>query len=84
MYTITEKIQITASAIRFYARNQGITLDSTTKAHEIWEEKYSREEQMQDPKSHSYKPGFKKTIASEFLMEATDKQAKRVRNLAIK
>tara|TARA_R100000315_G_scaffold59948_2_gene36174 strand:- start:292 stop:573 length:282 start_codon:yes stop_codon:yes gene_type:complete len=88
MYTITEKIEIAASAIRFDARKRGINpnngeLDRHT-AHLLWEERAAREERMQNPNSHNYNPDIGKTVASEFLTEATERQFKRVINLAVK
>ena len=78
MYTVTEKIEIAASAIRFDARKLGINPNdgglSKGAAHDLWEERAARED----------KPGMVKTVASEFLTEATERQFKRVINLAVK
>lgn len=74
MYTITQKIEIAAGAIQYNARkNFGINAAkgelSKMDAHGIWEE------------MHSQGSG---TVAGAFLMEATEKQFKRVINLAVK
>tara|TARA_Y100000310_G_C20005892_1_gene500656 strand:- start:9 stop:272 length:264 start_codon:yes stop_codon:yes gene_type:complete len=74
MHTITQKIEIASGAIRYNARkNFGINAAngelSKQAAHDIWEEIHGTRQT---------------TIAGAFLMEATESQAKRVINLAVK
>lgn len=68
MYNITDKIKISAGAIRSRARRLALNpLDDDT-AYRLWDAQYSEQP---------------KTVAGQFYLVASDRQRTRVINLAI-
>ena len=69
MYKITQKIKISAGAIRSRARQLGLSTLTQNTAHKLWDAQHDEQPE---------------TIAGQFYLSATERQVTRVINLAVK